>query len=65
MIVLESVYGTLNNAEIDMVDGKVTNVECPLPIPFKARNNISLVPTVCNEWTIIIIEGPKKIAQII
>lgn len=48
-----------------MVDGKVGFVDCPPPTPFKPRPGSTLVPAVCNEWTIIIIEGPKKVAQII
>jgi hypothetical protein len=48
-----------------MIEGKVNFVECPPPKPFKPRSGSTLVPTICNEWTIIIIEGPKKVAQII
>lgn len=65
MVILESVYGHLHNADIDMVEGKITSLDCPPPIPFKQRAGITLVPTSCNEWTIIVIEGPKKITQII
>ena len=48
-----------------MVDGKTTFVDAPPPTPFKAKPGVTLVPPVCNEWTIIIIEGPKKVSQII
>lgn len=40
-------------------------MDCPPPKPFRAKPGITLVPSVCNEWTIIVIEGPKKVAQII
>ena len=48
-----------------MIDGKINFNDCPAPVPFKPRPGVTLVPSVCNEWTIIIIQGPKKVAQII
>lgn len=48
-----------------MVEGKVNFADCPPPKPFKPRQGITLVPAICNEWTIIVIEGSKKVAQII
>jgi hypothetical protein len=63
--ILESVYGKLSNIEIDMIDGRISFVDCPVPTPFKPRPGMTLVPATCNEWTIIVIEGPKKVAQII
>ena len=46
--ILESVCGKLKNIEIDMVDGKISFVDSPPPIPFKARAGITLVPSLCN-----------------
>lgn len=63
--ILESASGRLNNIQIDMVAGKVDFVDCPPPTPFQARPGTTLIPAVCNEWTIIVIEGPKKVVQII
>ena len=49
-----------------MIEGKIVPVECPAPIPFKPKGSITtLVPLMCNEWTIIKIQGPKQISQII
>lgn len=48
-----------------MIDGKVNFVDCPPPTPFKPKPETTLIPTLCNEWTIIVIEGPKKVAQIL
>lgn len=48
-----------------MIDGKATFVDCPPPKPFQASPGTTLIPSVCTEWTIIIIEGPKKVTQII
>ena len=48
-----------------MIDGKTNFVECPAPKPFRPKPGTTLVPTICNEWTIIVIEGPKKVSQII
>ena len=53
--ILESVCGKLKNIEIDMIDGKIAFVDSPLPIPFKAKPGVTLVPSVCTEWTIIVI----------
>ena len=46
--VVESVYGHLNNIEVDMIDGKTNFVDCPVPKPFKPKPGTTLVPTVCN-----------------
>jgi hypothetical protein len=48
-----------------MIEGRINFLDCPPPIPFKPKPNVTFVPNICNEWTIIIIEGPKKVAQII
>lgn len=46
--ILESVYGKLNNIQIDMIEGKVNFVDCPPPKPFKPKEGITLVPAMCN-----------------
>lgn len=46
--IVESVYGHLNNIQIDMIDGKTNFVDCPPPKPFRQKPGITLVPSVCN-----------------
>ena len=46
--IVESVYGRLNNIEIDMIEGKTDFVETPPPKPFQAQPGVTLVPSVCN-----------------
>lgn len=65
LAIVESLYGRLSNIEIDMIEGRTSFVDCPPPKPFRPKVGTTLVPAVCNEWTIIVIEGPKKVAQII
>ena len=48
-----------------MFEGKTLFVDTPPPTPFKAKQGVTLVPPLCNEWTIIVIEGLKKVSQII
>jgi len=38
-----------------MIEGKISLIECPPPIPFKSKGENVLVPQNCNEWTVIII----------
>ncbi len=63
--VLQNCYGNLKNCEIDMIEGKVQMVNCPPPVPLRHDKKTKLVPENANEWTILIVEGPKKISQII
>lgn len=63
--VLQNCYGNLKNCEIDMIEGKIQMVNCPPPVPLRHDKNTKLVPENANEWTILIVEGPKKISQII
>ena len=44
--ILESVYGRLNNIQIDMIEGKVNFADCPPPKPFKPKEGVTLVPAV-------------------
>lgn len=39
--------------------------ECPPPKKLKPQTGNVLIPGNSNEWTIIVIEGPKKIGEII
>ena len=48
-----------------MIEGKIHMVNCPPPVPLKFEANIKSIPENANEWTILIVEGPKKITQII
>ena len=48
-----------------MISGKLSPKECLPPKKLKAPNGMTLVPANSNEWTVIIIEGPKKVSQII
>ena len=59
--VIQTMYGTIKNVEIDLIAGKFNTKEPPIPNKVKPSPGMTLVPTSCNEWTIITIDGPKKI----
>lgn len=61
LTIIEVAYGKINNSEVDLISGKIIPKECPPPKKLKASAGAVLIPVNSNEWTIIVIEGPKKI----
>lgn len=50
---------------MDLISGKIVPKESPPPKKVKPQAGTVLIPANSNEWTIIVIEGPKKIDEII
>ena len=59
--VIQTIYGTIKNVEVDLIAGKFSPKEPPTPNKVKPSAGMTLVPANCNEWTIITIDGPKRI----
>ena len=65
MTIMEALSSRVANCKVDLLGGKISSVECPKPRELKASPGMVLVPPHCNEWTLVVIEGPKKLREII